>query len=138
MLKLLRYVVAVMQIEVDFEVWQALTGMRNAETDTYNDVLRRLLKLKRGKGSGSRSASESNDWIYKNVTLPEGTELRFPYKGAAHKAQIKRGKIELSSGERFTSPSAAACAITNTNVNGWRCWEVRHEIGRWVLLDSLR
>ncbi len=112
--------------------------MRNAETDTYNDVLRRLLKLKSGKGGKSRFEPNANDWIYKNVTLREGTELRFPYKGTAYKGRIKRGKIELSTGERFTSPSAAACAITNTNVNGWRCWEVRHEVGRWVLLDSLR
>ncbi len=128
----------IMQIEVDFEVWQALTTMRKTETDTYNDVLRRLLKLKSRRIGKNTASAGANDWTYKNVTLGEGTDLRFPYKGVAHKARIKRGKIELSSGDRFTSPSAAACAITNTTVNGWKCWEVRHEIGRWVLLDSLR
>ena len=131
-----------MQIDVDFEVWQALTALRRDESDDYNAVLRRLLKLKaaprRAAVGATRPDSNDGDWTYKNVTLPEGTVLRFPYKGVAHKARIVRGTIELADGERFTSPSAAACAVTNTNVNGWKCWEVRHANGRWVLLDSLR
>ena len=34
-----------MQIEIDFEVFKALTGLRRSEADSYNAVIRRLLKL---------------------------------------------------------------------------------------------
>ena len=34
-----------MQIEIDFEVFKALTALRKSELDSYNGVVRRLLKL---------------------------------------------------------------------------------------------
>lgn len=34
-----------MQIEVDFDVFKALTALRESEVDSYNEVIRRLLKL---------------------------------------------------------------------------------------------
>ena len=34
-----------MQIEIDFEVFKALTALRESESDSYNAVIRRLLKL---------------------------------------------------------------------------------------------
>jgi hypothetical protein len=33
------------QIEISFDVFQSLTSMRKSENDSYNDVIRRLLKL---------------------------------------------------------------------------------------------
>ncbi len=34
-----------MQIDIDFEVYKALTALRQSEADTYNDVVRRALGL---------------------------------------------------------------------------------------------
>lgn len=34
-----------MQIDIDFDVFKSLTALRQSETDSYNAVLRRLLKL---------------------------------------------------------------------------------------------
>lgn len=34
-----------MQIDIDFEVFKALTALRQSEADSYNAVIRRLLKL---------------------------------------------------------------------------------------------
>lgn len=36
---------SVRQIEIDFEVYKALVGQLESESDSYNDALRRLLSL---------------------------------------------------------------------------------------------
>lgn len=130
-------------IEIDFEVFKALTALRESEKDTYNDAVRKLLRLPRANGNGSRAVqshiqANPNDWIRKGVTFPEGTELRASYKGETHYAKIEHGAIVLN-GKRVTSPSIAAKLITNNSVNGWTFWECRRpgDAG-WRLLKSLR
>jgi predicted CopG family antitoxin len=34
-----------MQIDIDFDVFKALTALRQSEIDSYNDVLRRVLLI---------------------------------------------------------------------------------------------
>ena len=141
-----------MTIEIDFDVYKALTARRGDETVSYNDVLRTLLGLSQptaglrrlfGLGGGRAAVSDSSkgsvtDWSYKGIRFPAGTSLRAKYKGQVHVARIDRGGIVVG-GKRFATPSDAARAVTGTNVNGWRFWQCRlpGETG-WRRLDALR
>lgn len=134
-----------MQIEIDFEVFKALTLQRVSESDSYNAALRRLLGLepnsanafpipekmrKSIKGSedkkaGSPTLNEMQYGVYYgDVFLPEGTRFRATYKGQTHFGAIANGQWVDSEGIIRSSPSDAAGAISNTNVNGWRFWHV--------------
>jgi hypothetical protein len=158
-----------MQIDIDFEVFKALTNMRESEADTYNHVLRRLLDLppsppatslqdllasaprKTGLLGSPKGSSLGVGGILDQITqalggawfngvhLPDGTKFRATYKGGNHSAEIKNGHWVDSEGNVRTSPSDAASAISGTNVNGWRFWQVlRPGDSRWLKLDELK
>lgn len=155
-----------MQIEIDFDVFKALTALRENEADTYNHVLRRLLNLPasdptgpglapilaamsghstQGKGSGAPTTLESlltaaskGVW-YNNVFFPEGTHFRATYKGKTFFAQIKDGRWIGQDGVLRSSPSDAANAISGTNVNGWRFWYARRpNDSEWRRMDEFK
>ena len=141
-----------MQIEIDFEVFKALTAKRLSEADSYNDVIRRILALppvnpdesNRDAGLSSLLSSYSmfphqspsvpghstlaqmflgaSGAWFGNVHFPEGTKFRATYKGRTYRAEIKDGMWMGEDGVKRTSPSDAAGAISGTNVNGWRFW----------------
>lgn len=128
-------------IQVDFDVFKALTLRRASEEVTENDVLRQLLGLQARKGTSTSrepSAAVPGDWIAKGVRFPVGTEFRATYKGQTYLARVEGGALVLS-GKRFDSPSAAAVSITRNPVNGWRFWAARFpgQAG-WTILESLR
>jgi hypothetical protein len=61
------------QIEIDFDVFKALTALREGESDSYNHVIRRLLKLSppspidnivRALASAPRRASAKNEGFF--------------------------------------------------------------------------
>ena len=61
------------------------------------------------------------------------------YKGRTYSAEIKDGAWIGSDGKQRRTPSEAACAITDTNVNGWRFWKVKRPSDTsWKVLNSLR
>ena len=122
-------------IEVDFEVFKALTNKRESEEMSYNDVLRAMLDLGTSQAAPAPSGPA---WTWKGVTLPTGTELRAEYKGKEYTARIVNG--EWVQGERvFGSPSAAAYAITESGINGWVFWSVKRPTDAgWSLLSKLR
>ena len=126
-------------IEVDFDVFKALTARRPAEDVTENDVLRQLLRLPPRTSPVEQSDSPGpEDWVTKGVRLPAGTELRATYKGQTYLARIASGALVFD-GKRFNSPSAAAMAITSNPVNGWTFWECRLPgQGKWRSLKDLR
>jgi hypothetical protein len=126
-------------IQVDFEVFKALTARRPSENITENDVLRELLGLKHGmRTAGSTPTASSDDWITKGVRVPAGTELRATYKGQTYLARIDRGALVFD-GQRFDSPSPAAMKITGTRVNGWTFWQCRLPgQTKWQMLKALR
>jgi len=126
-------------IQVDFDVFKALTMRRASEEVTENDVLRQLLGLPAHKGAPAQpGASAPGDWIAKGVRFPAGTEFRAAYKGQTYLGRVEGGALVLS-GKRFDSPSAAAVSITRNPVNGWRFWEARlpGQAG-WKIIESLR
>jgi hypothetical protein len=127
-------------IEIDFDVFKKLTGMREAETTTYNDVLRRILSLSSSKATAQQTEAHAtlNSWETKGVAFPAGTEFRASYKGKSIYGRVETGALVVN-GKRFDSPSAAAVAVTGNPVNGWIFWECKQP-GRssWQIIKSLR
>ena len=104
-------------IEVDFDVFKALTARRSAEDVSENDVLRELLRLpKQPARPVNANLPAPGDWVTKGVRVPAGTELRATYKGQTYLARVNSGALELN-GKKFDSPSAAAMNITHHPVN---------------------
>lgn len=137
-----------MQIEIDFEVFKELTARRQTEAHTYNDVLRDVLGLFPANSqptslsqsvSGGDAMHPPAGLQLKGLFLPDGSLLRADYKGRRYTAQILGGQWIDSSNNQHTSPSAAAWAITNTNVNGWRFWYAKRPSDQeWRKLEVLQ
>lgn len=141
------------QIVIDFEVWKALTAELENESDSYNEVIRRLLKLPASEASPllgeidfpgfpdalSLPSGQINGVWFSNVFFPDGTVFRATYKGKTHRAQIRNSQWVDEFGIARTSPSDAANAISRTNVNGWRFWFARRPYDEdWVRMDALK
>lgn len=114
-------------IEVDFDVFKALTLRRPAEHVSENDVLRELLGLPpsgaQPRGS-TPDALVTGEWVSKGVRFPAGTEFRAAYKGQTYLGRVENGALVLND-QRYDTPSAAAMSITGNPVNGWTFWECR-------------
>lgn len=128
-----------MQIDIDFEVFKALTALRKRESHTYNDVLRDLLKLGASPNQTVGQSSPAKGLLLRNgLFLPDGTRLRVTYKGIEYLAEVKNGRWIDQAGTEHASPSSAAHHITHTNVNGWRFWEAKRPSDtEWRKLDAL-
>ncbi len=133
-------------IEVDFDVFKALTLRRPTESVTENDVLRELLGLSPAPRSLSAARETSviappidpDSWLSKGVRFPAGTEFRAHYKGETHLARVEKGALVLA-GKRYDTPSAAAMAITNSPVSGWTFWECRTPgQSAWRMIKTMR
>lgn len=126
-------------IEVDFDVFKALTMRRPSESVSENDVLRELLGLPTHRQSTALAAGPApGDWVTKGVRFPLGTEFRAVYKGQTFLGRVDAGALVVN-GARFETPSAAAMSITQNNVNGWNFWECRFPgQSTWVVIKSLQ
>jgi hypothetical protein len=147
----------VVQIEIDFEVFKALTARLESEADSYNEVIRRALNLPAADSSlrpgevdfpglpaqidGSNALAQlvgGGVWL-SNVFFPNGTAFRATYKGKTYRARIQNSQWIDDFGNIRTSPSDAASAISRTNVNGWRFWFVRRPHDEdWQRMDALK
>ena len=126
-------------IEVDFDVYKALTMRRPSEDVSENDVLRQLLGLSASRGPSSASGVPApGEWVIKGIRFPTGTEFRAKYKGQTWLARVEGGALVLN-GKRYDTPSAAAVSVTENPVNGWTFWECRlpGQAG-WKMIKSLR
>ena len=141
-----------MQIEIDFEVFKALTAQLRDERESYNDVIRRLLNF----ADHDLTSGGEVDWPgqpmvlqgllgktegvwFSNVFFPEGTRFRATYKGKTYTGQIKNLQWLDENGQVRTSPSDAANAVSDTNVNGWRFWFAQRPYDQdWRRLDEFR
>ena len=131
-----------MQIDVNFQNWQRLTGLLENERDTIDKVIERLLADHAALNSrrGNRGGHIAHELAWKGVSLPNGTLLRATFKGKTCFAEIVEGRwFDRESGSRRNSPSQAAKAITGSATNGWLFWEVQRpgESG-WARLSDLR
>lgn len=144
-------------VSVDFEVFKALTVRLEYEGQTHNDVLRELLGLDsiieetppepaivNALAAWSRDADQfgrpaEHGFFSRGLFLPDGTKLRARYKGKQYHAVIQKDHWVDQTGQMQASPSAAATAITETNVNGLRFWEaLRPGDTTWRRLEFIR
>ncbi|MBX2990348.1 MAG: DUF4357 domain-containing protein [Bacteroidetes bacterium] len=126
-------------IEVDFDVFKALTSKRRSESETYNDVLRAMLDLQPSSTAPRiQKNQQGGGWVSKGIHFPVGTEFRANYKGRVYQAEAQNGGLYLD-GKVHSSPSAAAIAVTGNSVNGWVFWECRFP-GQtlWKSLKSIK
>lgn len=126
-------------IEIDFEVWKRLTNELQDASDTYNDVLRRLLKLNQAKPPApDKEVANAQAWTPSpGVSFPAGTEFRATYMGKTITGRVEGGSLVVD-GKRHKSPSGAAMSITRSPVNGWRFWEYRTPGDDWRPIHSRR
>lgn len=128
-------------IDVDFEVFKELTVRRRSEAMTENEVIRELLGLSKptiGSKSAPQPESAGVPWVSKGIVFPHGTEFRATYKGQQQRGTVQNGALALN-GKRYSSPSAAAVAITGNPVNGWMFWEcLLPGTAKWKTIGSLR
>jgi hypothetical protein len=125
-------------IDVDFEVYKALTLRRETEAMTYNDVIRDLLKL--GNEKTAIPTEPAKGATYKGVFFPDGTLFEANYKGRRYTGRIRDGAwFDDLDGKIRTSPSHAVNKLTGTSVNGWRFWRCKRPgETTWTLLDKLQ
>jgi hypothetical protein len=90
---------------------------RPVEEITYSDVLRELLELRK-PAKTAQAAVNGGPWVVSDTSFPAGTQFMADYKGTSYTGIVKDGKLELSDGSKFTTPSGAAVHITGSNVNG--------------------
>lgn len=112
------------QIEIDFEVFKAITALRENENVTENDVIRRLVLPDPLMPERKLRLPTKRIWHSKGVDFPVGTELRARYRGALKSAVIEVDGVRVE-GELRSNLSMAARKITGNTVNGWNFWEVR-------------
>jgi hypothetical protein len=124
------------RIEIDFDVFKALTSLRDSEFTTYNDAIRELLvrleylkPVKKPIAEQKPTEPPTVAFVSKGVIFPHGTEFRAHYKGQAYMASVENGAIVFNnkslSGKRFSSFSGAATEITKRPVDGWTFWKCR-------------
>ena len=130
-----------MQIEIDFDVFKALTARRTTESVSYNQVIRDLL----GLGPAAQQSDDpqpvletGTSYVAAGRVLPAGTRLRATYKGKVYHGEIRDGRVYDSAGNGHASLSAAARAVTKNNVNGMRFWKARRPGDEeWLIVAGL-
>lgn len=130
-----------MQIDVSFSTFKALTALRESENDSVDDVIVRLLGHPIDASNLRNNVFQmlAEGLFIGGVLFPNGTQFRAQYKGRQFTASIVDGIWTDADGMPRNSPSEAASAISNTNVNGWRFWEAHlPNSNEWILLDRLR
>jgi hypothetical protein len=127
------------QIEIDFEVFKGLTNKRSTESETYNDVIRELLKLPAVSKTANGASNGGKRWVVSNTGFPTGSVFMTEYKGKPYRGSVVDGKLRLEDGHSFSTPSAAAIHVTGSNVNGWRFWKCKLPgASEFVLIERLR
>lgn len=89
--------------------------------------------------NSTESKSHGCTWKYKDksIFLPHGTEIRMPYKGQYHYANVEGDNIKYKGD--IVSPAALANRITQSSRNAWRdLWIKRPGEKEWTLADDMR
>ena len=83
------------------------------------------------------AVSENRGYQWKNLFLPEGTEIRMQYKGSYYYAKVE-GDAIIYEGNPI-SPGSLANSITSSSRNAWRdLWIKRPQDREWKLSDDCR
>jgi len=140
-----------MQIEVSLEVFKALTARLSYDGQSYSDLIKDLLDEDspldyedpaEGMHGTDHSVflkqSAQGGFASRKLWLPHGTVLRARYRQKEYRARIDNNAWLDEAGNHYSSPSAAAHAITGNNVNGLRFWDAWRPNDRtWHRLEAL-
>jgi len=82
---------------------------------------------------------KSRDLVWKEVTIPHGSEVRMAYKGRVYHAKVQDGAIVDDEGRRY-SPSRWAKHVANgTARNAWRDLSFKEPLSKhWIPAEVLR
>ena len=81
--------------------------------------------------------TDARGYQWKNVFLPDGTQIRMPYKGAYHYSKVVGDEI-IYEGKPI-SPGSLANTVAKSSRNAWRdLWIKRPTDREWLLADECR
>jgi hypothetical protein len=81
--------------------------------------------------------AERQPLIWKDISVPTGSEVRMTYGGKVHFARVKGGKVHDDDGD--FSPSQWAAKVAGHARNAWRdVWFKRPGANHWELAEALR
>lgn len=113
---------------------QLHNAMREYDASRHASLLGGSIAKRRIK----RAAASSQGTLVLAGRLEKRIALRAEHKGKSHRATLRKdGHIALM-GDLYPSPTAAARAITGTNVNGWNFWRYRPSGKDWLPLGQIR
>lgn len=114
-----------------------LEGLADARGESVETVMRETLEAALPGGEAPSGGPAQRGYRWKDVFLPEGTELCFTHKGRTYGAMVAGGRI-LHEGEPVT-PSRFINAVAGPGRNAWiGLWVRRPADAVWVLADDLR
>jgi hypothetical protein len=77
--------------------------------------------------------------VWKEVSIPSGSEVRMPYGGQHHYAKIRGGHIVDDDGEKYSPSEWASKVAGGTSRNAWRDLWFREPLSKtWVPAQLLR
>jgi hypothetical protein len=127
-------------IDIDFDVFKAITAARQNAGTSENDVLRKLLGLGSPDVTGDdspQSTPATQVWTSEGVDFPVGLKLQHRFRdGRLAEAKITRKGVEYN-GQAYGGLSPAAAAASGHQANGWQFWEMETRAG-WRKADALR
>ena len=138
-----------MQIEIDFQIHQAIVNESRGFEEPPYLALRRLLKLPDDDSIAPKHAepkSSGRPWCQYGVEIPHSSDARMSYMRGAQliEGQFLDGKLVVN-GREFSTLSDAASSLARTKkglrtqLDGWKYWEVRLPgQDRWVHIRTLR
>lgn len=133
-------------VEIDFDIHKLIESQRRNFSETPNDVLRRLLRLKEQAAPTPSIPKDAKKrpWTGEGVSLPHGTKIKMSYNQQQYEGEILDGKWCVE-GATFHSPSGAASGSArtkdgeSTRLDGWNYWHVKRPADtKWVKLRDLR
>ena len=129
-------------IEIDFDVFKAITARRTSEDVSENDVMREVFGLAKSSGHRRNGVPEESVsgkfWLSEGVRFPVGMILDHTFRdGRMVVATIVENGV-LVDGKVHGGLSPAGTAVAGYQLNGWRFWGLRSKNGKWVTADSLR
>ena len=83
------------------------------------------------------SESDTRGYQWKNLFLPDGTQIRMQYKGSYSYAKVEGDVVIFN--EKPISPASLANTIAGSSRNAWRdLWIKRPDDKEWKLADECR
>jgi hypothetical protein len=81
--------------------------------------------------------TDARGYQWKNLFLPDGTQIRMPYKGTFYYANVESDQIIYEG--KSISPGSLANQIASSSRNAWRdLWIKRPEDKEWTLANNYR